>query len=166
MAVFTVNYSIEDEKGAKSTFAVYLPDSTLWADVLGFAASMAPLLEAMITGAIRGISVTVSVDLPSGLRVAPLATSDVEEGGRFIWASAGGFNTSGRIATFDEAAVVTGTRLIDTTGDADVAAFVSAMTTGLTVNTNLVQPVDYRGADIEALISARESFQRSRATRT
>jgi len=156
MAV-SVLFTIRDEKGARSLVEIYLPSATTIALAQDFVTAVAPLLEALITGAIERVGICVSGTLPGGLRASPLANSDVEEGARFIFTSAGGYTTSVRIPTFDDTLILEGTNIVDSDAGA-VTSFVAGMTAGLAT----VQPTDYRSADITALKSAREDFQRSR----
>lgn len=156
MAV-SVLFTIRDAKDARSLVEFYLPDATTIADAQTWITAAAPLLNALITGAIERVGVCLSAALPGGLRASPLANSDVEEGAKFIFNSTGGYQTSVRIPTFDETHMVAGSTQVDTTAG-PVASFVAGMTAGL----SLIEPTDYRGADIVSLRSARESFQRSR----
>lgn len=156
MAV-SVLFTIRDDKGARSLVEIYLPSATTIALAQDFIDDVAPLIEALITGAIERVGICLSGALPGGLRANPLAGSDVEEGARFIFNSAGGFSTSLRIPTFDEQYVLDNSNLVDTAAGA-VTSFVAGMTAGLAT----VQPTDYRSADITSLKSAREDFQRSR----
>ena len=162
---WTILYSITDEKAKVSTTEVKLPSATTHADVVIFAQEMASLIDPLITGAITRIGITQEVALPSGLSASTAANSDVEEGAKFQFRTNGGFYTSLRLATFDEANIVAGGREVDQT-DADVAAFITAMTTGIDLTgaggSGVVQPSDHRDDDVTALDFARELFLSSR----
>lgn len=162
---FTILYSIEDEKGKRSTTEVKVPTATDYADVKIFAQQMAPLIDALVTGAIVRIGISDTVVLPAGLAASPAANSDVEEGGRFQWRTNGGYYTGLRLPTFDEALVNAGSRDINLT-DGDVSAFLTAMTDGIDLTgaggSGTIYPCDYRDDDIVALEFAREQFQSSR----
>lgn len=162
---FAVIYSIRDEKGANSLMEVKVPSGTSFTDVAIFAQQMAPLINSLITGAITRIGVAFTVGLPGGLRAAPAAGSDVEEGGRFQFRTSLGNFTSTRIPTFDEQFVVAGTQEVDLT-DAAVLAFVNSMLSGIDITgaggSGIVEPSDSRDEDITALEFAREQFQSSR----
>lgn len=157
MPVVSVLFTIRDAKGARSLVEIYLPGATTIDLAQDFVDAAAPLINALILGAIERVGLCVSGTLPAGLRTTPDVGSDVEEGARFIFNSDGGYTTSVRIPTFDEQFIVDGTTTVDSTAGA-VASFVAGMTAGLAT----VQPTDYRGADIESIKSAREDFQRSR----
>lgn len=164
MAV-SILYSINDGKGKSSSTEVNLPSSVTLTNMTLFAAEMAKLINDMITGAITRIGIVISVPLPNGLRVTPALNSDVEEGGRFQFRTAGGFFTSNRIPTFSETFVSPGSQEIDTT-DPVVAPFVTAMVSGINLvpvgGTATVAPTDKREADVVALEFAKEAFQSSR----
>lgn len=160
---WTINFQIVDAKNAQSSTQVNLPISRTFEEVEAFAAAMAPLLNALTTGAITRISITRSVALPGGLRATPDANSDVEEGARFQFRTANGFQTALRIPTFAESKIPSTSKDVNL-ADTDVAAFVTAMTTGIDLPGALpvVQPSDARGEDITSLTFAREQFVSSR----
>lgn len=160
-----VVYSIRDEKGATSLMQINLPSTTSLADVTLFAQQFAPLVEALITGAIVRVGVALTVPLPAGLRANPLSGSDVEEGGRFQFKTDGGFYTSSRVPTFDESLITAGTAEIDTAAGA-VASFIASVTAGIDLTgvggSGIIEPTDTRDDDIASLEFAREQFQSSR----
>lgn len=164
---FVLIYSIKDEKGKRSTTEVNLPESTAFADVVLFAGAMAQIIEPLISGSIErvGIAFILALSSITGLKATPAANSDIEEGARFGFKTLGNFTTALRIPTFREDFVTVGTREVDTT-DADVAAFVTAMRTGINLTglggSGTVAPVDKREEDIVTLDSAKEQFVSSR----
>lgn len=163
---FVVLYTIEDEKGISSTTEVNVPGTASFDNAAVFAVEMAQLINALIRGAIRRVGLAFLVDISgAGLRAAPLADSDVEEGARFQFRTANGFYTGLRIPTFDEAKIVAASRDVDL-ADSDVAAFVTAMTTGINLipagGTGTLQPSDKREEDIVSLTEAKEQFVSSR----
>lgn len=162
---FSIIYSIKDAKGAVSSTEINVPASVAFADIALFAAAMATLINPLITGVITRIGVAFTLALPAGLRATATAGSDVEEGARFQWRTANGFFAGNRIPTLDESKVVAGTRVIDL-ADSDVAAFVTAMTSGIDTTavggSGTVAPSDSREEDLIALESAVEQFLSSR----
>lgn len=164
--MWTILLSIQDEKGVTSTTELNLEDSGLPLIQQAFAGEIAKLVDGMTTGAITRVGATFNIPLPSGIKTAPQANSDVEEGARFQFRTANGFYSGMRIPTFDESKIVTGTRAVDLT-DSDVAAFVTAMTDGIDMTAAgfvgvTEEPVDKRGEDLVALEFAREQFISSR----
>lgn len=164
---FVIIYSIKDEKGNLSTTEINVPASTAFADVILFGGAMAQAIEPLISGSIQRVGIAFIVPLSSitGLKATPAAGSDTEEGARFGFKTLNNFMTAMRIPTFKEEFIQTGTREVDTT-DASVAAFVTAMRTGIDLTplggSGVVAPVDKRGEDITTLDSAKEQFVSSR----
>lgn len=160
-SVFTVIFSIKDAKGKDSSAEINVPNSATLANVILFASSMATLIDPLLKGQITRVAIALNVPSAlTGLKVAAIAGSDVEEGAKFQFVTDGGNYTSVRLATFDEDKIASDSRLVDT-ADADVAAFVYAMLNGVAIIA--ADPTDKRGEDIVALDSALESFQSSRA---
>jgi len=166
MGVFTVVLSIKDAKNEVSTTEINIPDTVSVADAKAYAKEVAKLINPLINGAIVRIGVVLGVDLPGGLRTTPDATSDVEEGARFQFKTAGGFYTSCRLATFAESLIIAGTRSVNI-ADAGVTAFVNGITSGVDVDpgigVNNIMAKDKRGDDIVSLEFAREQFLSSRS---
>lgn len=162
---FEIVYNVQDEKASNSLMSTRLPSAVSFNDAIIFASEFAPMIQALITGAITRIGVAFTVDLPAGLRSAPLAGSDVEEGGRFQFNTAGGNITSVRVPTLDESKVTAGSSEIDVL-DSAVATFVTVFEDGMDLSgvggSGVISPSDSRDEDITALKWAREAFQRSR----
>lgn len=156
-----LNFSIYDGKGARSLVKYNMADGFSIADYTEVATAMLAIIKGMTDGAV--VSAGLCLNLALGGLDAPidaLGTSDVEEGGRFIF-GAGIYNTAVRIPTFNEGQIITSSREIDLTAPT-VSAFVNAMQDGIVSTGGTVQFTDYRGEDIDKLNSALESFQRSR----
>lgn len=166
---FVILYSIQDEKGSTSTTEVNIPGVTAFTDAVLFAQEMGKLINDLITGAITRIGIAFIVDLPAGLRAAPTALSDVEEGARFQFATANNFYTGLRLPTFAEGNIVAGTQTVDEV-DADVTAFVTAMVSGIDLTgvggSGTIQPCDKREEDVTRLETAREQFLSSRGRKS
>lgn len=168
MAAYSVIFSFRDAKGKTSTTEVNVPTGLTLANMTIFAQEMGKLIDPLISGVITRIGVAISVALPAGLDASPVSTSDVEEGGKFQFSTAGGYYTGLRIPTWLESLVSSGSDDINTV-DTDVAAFVTAMISGIDLTTatpvagtGTVTPTDGRGDDITALVNAKEQFVASR----
>lgn len=159
---FSMLVSIQDAKGNQSTTELHLPSTITLAQAAGFATQLAPLIDAVITGAVTRIGLAASFTLPGGIRAAALTNADVEEGARFQFRTENGFRTGFRIPTFNETLIASNSRAVDLE-DTDVAALVNAIEDGLTVSSVLIEPTDMRDDDVVALVGALESFQNSRA---
>jgi len=155
-------YTIQDEKGNKSTLTVWIPSSTLLADALEFAQKFGDLIDNVIDGIITRIGLIFSAALTGTMKTVVNPGADVEEGANFIYRSALGFPFRHRFATFMESKITPGSRAVNV-ADADVVALVNAITDGLTMTSlNVVRPTEHREDDIASLVTAREVFQRSR----
>jgi hypothetical protein len=157
---FEIVYTIRDEKNKRSLQSVHLPDTVSLTNARSFAQEMALLIDPLIKGKIERIGLGFMVTLPEGLKADFVAGADVEEGATLIY-EASPYLFRHRLPTFDEQFIVAGTREVDLT-DPDVSAFVDAMVDGLLIDAVQVQPCEWREQDLEALRSARETFQRSR----
>lgn len=161
MAVHTLQYTVEDEKGDKSTVAINLPDDLTLAQVVEFSDEFAPILDAVTGCVIRSVSLSSGIALPAGLAGAATDGSRVEAGARFIFETENGYTTAVRIPGIPESMIVDGSRLVDQ-ANASVIAFINAMEAGIAVTGGTAEPSDYREDDIVDTLSAVESFQRSR----
>lgn len=168
MAAYSVIYSFVDAKGETSTTEVNVPTGLTLANMTIFAQEMAKLINPLVNGVITRIGLAISIALPSGIRTVAVSTSDVEEGGKFQFRTAGGYYTGLRLPTLNETLVSAGSKDINTL-DTSVAAFIAAMLTGIdlttatpTAGTGTVAPTDGRGDDITALVTAKEQFVKSR----
>lgn len=120
-------------------------------------------IDALITGQVVRCGLVIDVPLDTGLSTSPDTNADIEQGALFIFRSTTNFNTSTRIPTFDETKLITGTPSVDLT-DSAVADFVTNIIDGYEANTtgDRREVQDNRGDDITELLSAKQSFQRSR----
>jgi hypothetical protein len=126
---------------------------------------MAKLIDPLINGRITRIGVGFTISLPGTLGTVSDADSDVEEGAKFQFQTAGGNFTGFRIPTFDEQFILSGTQNVDLAA-AGVAALRQALITGINLTgvggSGTIAPSDSRDEDITALAFAREMFQSSR----
>lgn len=161
-----VSYTVLDAKGQKSTMQINFPttagNSTNIDTLVDFARTTAPLIDALIRGQIVGVGIGIAVDLAGvTLKASPVATADVEEGGRFQWRTGLNTLTKFRLPTFDEDFISPGSNAVDI-ADPDVDAFVDRILEGRTILLSNVSPSDDRGEDITSLDVAVESFGSSR----
>ncbi len=153
--------TVVDAPGSESIMRFHVPNNTEIGNFKTFVQNTATFIDALIKGKITNISVGIGVDLPGGLKSAPDATSDVEEGARFIFSALNGGSFRMRIPTFDEAKMTTGTDLVNT-ADTDVAAFLTQMIDGQTINLQAQHPSAADESDLIALTSAKSAFQSER----
>ena len=161
----SVIYTFKDAKDKSSFTELNIPIGITLANAVLFAQQMALLIDPLIGGRIARIGIAATVTLPGGLSATANTASDVEEGAQFQFRTAQGFHSSNRIPTFSETFVNPGSNTIDTT-DPDVAAFITAMVSGIALGpfggTGTVSPTTNREEDLVALDFAVEDFQNSR----
>jgi len=162
---WTIMYTMQDEKTETSTTEVNLPDATSLADAVLYAQELAKLIDPIITGAIVRIGLSKTVAVPGTLDTTADSGSDVEEGARFQFRTSGGFYSGMRLATFDEANISAGSRVVAT--NANTTAFINALVSGINLTgvggSGTIQPCDKRDEDLTALEFAREQFLSSRS---
>lgn len=128
-----------------------------------FALALAQVVDDIIEGAIVKITLTTEVDLPAGIKGAGNPGSDVEEGAEFSWSTATGHPSTNRVATFKESQY---SDLGDSTqvdqSNTEVAAYITAILSGLAVTGGTVQPCDSHGLDLTILRGARQMHQKER----
>jgi hypothetical protein len=175
-----VNFSIVDEKGQTGHWSWYLDAGMPATDgstvplpddqVELFVWTMALLVEPCISGAIRRITITKTLEIPAGFKLTAEPLSDVEEGLVAEFSTSGNFRTRWRIPTWRE-------DLLDGQS-ADMTAEITAP--GLPDNPYTVSdifgmftnpedleigydwqrgPTDSRNENIVALLNTRENFK-------
>ena len=153
--------TIRDAPGSESIVRWHMPNNTEIGTFQTFIQHTVTLIDAIVKGKVMNVSIGIGVDLPGGLKSAPDANSDVEEGARFIFNALNGGSFRVRLPTFDEAKFSSGTDLVNT-ADTDVAAFVTQMVTGETITLQDQHPSAADESDLVSLESARSAFTRER----
>lgn len=156
-------FTFRDRKGKTATTEVKIPTGLDLQNMIEFAQDLASLIDPITNGVIIGVSIGISVDTSSlALTSAAGSTADVEEKGSFQFATALPSYTTVNIPCISDTDVVDFSDEIDTS-DTDIAAFITAMVSGITTTTGsvLVAPTDSREEDVTALVYARERFRGS-----
>ena len=159
--------TVQDGKGKKSNMVINVPPALPnIGRYMAIGRNWIDIVRGVTSGKVVYAGVTFGIELTAGaLGDVADPNSDVEEGAKFIGMTENGFTSSLRIPAFDEAKILAGTRQVDLT-DGAVEDLVDAMIDGIddddTVLVNLQDVVDTRGEDIVSLVSALESFQRTR----
>lgn len=161
MAVpYTVSLSISDAKGDISIVSIPLKSSTLLVDAVDAAEALIPIVQPLVNGALRAADISIPISFTPWAAAA--STSDVQEKARFVFRTVGGWLKHLSLPSFIEGFFIPGTHEVDLT-DTDVAAFVTAMTDGVTVpSTNTVEPSDTRDEDLTELEAAVEAWGNAR----
>ena len=157
----TVRYQFIDDKGKTSSTKVRVPNGFTLSQYVEFVQGMGQFIADISACQITSAGFSVGIDLAGlGLQALPATVADVAQKAYFAFRSAvGGFFKRLRIPTLSETKVNAGTDTLDTV-DADVVAFVNAMTNGIVTTGGTIQPVTERGDDLTTLQEAREVFHK------
>ena len=155
----SVLFRIMDAKGETSTFTIPVASTVTLANLPAYVQAVADLLEPLSNGTLVEAGFTVPVPITPLALAAPI--SDVQEKARFVFLTVGGFLKSLSIPSVVESIFSPGSRDVNT-ADPAVAALVTALTDGLTINTENIEAVDVRDEDLVNLIQATEAWGRSR----
>ena len=162
---YNISYSFRGEAATDlSKATVNIVGTETHADAVIAAQQLALLIEPMIDGAITGITLSESVELPAGLRSAPLDTARGNAGMKFSFRTDANHPTYVRIPTRKESMIADGTKNVDiSVGNTAVTNFLAAMTAGLDISgdggTGTTVFTDTRDEPIDTLYSAVEDFK-------
>ena len=148
-----------DGDGDETTRVFEVPSTVAITDLTPLTTALLGLITPLITGAFRKAGFTVSVTVPA---LVAQATADVQELMVIGARTTNNFLKRMNVATIDEAKVfVAGTKEADR-GDADVDAFLTALTNGIDISgaggSGVVEFSDGRGEDLTTIEYAREEF--------
>ena len=157
---FALTYTYQDDSGNTATHDIHVPTAFSIAQFTEFGRSMADLLDNIVGGLIISLDLTITADI-SGLLlnfVDPL--SDVEEVAAFQFATADNRAVLVNLPGMDEDIVLAGSDDLDQL-DSGVAAFITAMETGIAVTGGTISPCDVNEDSIVETVYAREEFRSS-----
>jgi len=157
-------YTVIDDSGERGTTSINMPTGFTLAGFQQFAASFATLLDAILGGKVESAEICFGVDLTTLTSNVALSTSDVEEIGAFVFRTSENQPVHVNIPGLDELVVASGSDDIDQV-NANVAAFLAAMETGVNTVGGLCSPCDVGEVDIVTTESARERFRASGSRR-
>jgi len=160
MAAPQIIYTVIDDNGERGTTSINVPTGFSIAQLGEFGAAMATLLDAILSGKVEGADFCVGVDVSALLSNLAGLNGDVEEIGAFQFETVGGFPVSVNVPGILEAVVASGSDDLDQ-ADLDVAAFITAMETGIVVTGGTISPTDVAEDSINTTIYARERFRAS-----
>lgn len=158
---FFVFFTIQDSDGDTSTIEIPINDATPLAALSAFTGAVATLLNPLLMGGLRKAGVRLEFDVSGVFGPVALLASDVQEKATFAMRTVGNFPTRLSLPTFDEAFFVPGQDEVDLT-DPDIQAWIDFLEDGITAGGSLVQPTDYREADIVTVVSAYEDWGKRR----
>jgi len=157
---FALTYTYEDDSGNTATHDIHVPTAFSIAQFTEFGRAMADFLDNIVGGLIKSVDLTITADI-SGLLlnfVDPL--SDVEEVGSFQFATADNRAVLVNLPAIDENTVLAGSDDLNQI-DGGIAAFITAMETGIAVTGGTISPCDVNEDSIVDTVYARESFRSS-----
>ena len=151
--VITVTYTFRDNDGKESTTEVLLPGATTAANAVTFANAARALLVLLSDA----VCISQNVIIGSYENSIPtIPSSDVENKGVLLFGSANGLKSSIAIPSILESVLQGNNQDIDQS-NADVSAFIDAMTLGLSGT----QPVNASGSDLTSIKDAYKQNRRS-----
>lgn len=153
-------YTVQDDDGDTSTTTIHTPTGFTLAQWGEFGSAMATLLDAILAGKIINADICFGVDISGLTSNTALSTSDREEIGAFQFRTLQGYKVNVNIPGLDELVVASGSDDLDQ-ADPDVAAFITAMESGVAVTGGTVSPCDIAEDDIVSTVFARERFRSS-----
>lgn len=163
----TIRYTIEDDKGQKSSLSVpvsHPANQTAAADsVYEYAVAFAHALDAVILGRITSITVTMRIPVPASPGVKGVAdpAADVEEGVLLKFATADNTIKAMRLPTFNEGYLF---RENPDMTIGPVVDLLDLLTRPAELAANwTVSPTDARGAALASLLHGVEHFKASRS---
>ena len=155
MAVL-VSLSMSTPDGRKSV-ETFLPSATTLVQAQGFMTGFAPLVDAIVGGVIQEASVSFPLTLPGGLKSSADAGATVHRGGLFGYDNPSPYKWSQYIPSITPALLIGKDVNV---GDTDVAAYITAMESGITVSGTPIQPTNQYDDDLTTNTTAVESFRK------
>lgn len=155
MAVLvSASYSTPDGRKSIETF---LPPATTLVQAQGFMTGFLPLVDAIIGGVIQDASVTFPLTMPGGLKTTPDAGATVHRGGLFGYDNPSPYKWSQYVGSLTPSLLIGKDVNV---GDTDVAAYITAMESGITVSGTPIQPTNQYDDDLTSNTTAVESFRK------
>lgn len=159
--IVNMTYTWMDFKGKTKTNKVHVPLGFTPAQYAEFAIAMGDIMEALSTGAITDIGISIPLDISAAtLKSAAVAFADIAKKAYFGLTSATvGLFSKVFLPTWDKAHQVSNSDNIDFDDD-DVEALVDIYENGVTVSGTPIQVSDMRGNDIAAVHQGRGIFRK------
>jgi len=153
-------YTVADENGELGTTSVNIPTGFSLSQYSEFGSAMATLLDKILDGRVESADICFFVDISALTNNIPIATSDKEAIGAFQFRTLQNTKVNVNVPTLYEIKVGAGSDDLNQ-GDADVAAFITAMEDGIAVTGGTIAPCDVGELSIDQVVFARERFRAS-----
>jgi hypothetical protein len=157
----TINFGVLDEKGAKSSTKIRVPNGFSIPQYIEFAQGAAQVLAGISTGQITSASICIGLDISTAtIKASVLTGADRFQKAFFQWATAvAGFFARIRLPAFNELYIAAGTDAVDLTA-APIMALDSMMTDGIVVTGGTILPTNEREMDVVTLTTAKQQFRK------
>lgn len=156
-----VIYSIEDDDGDIATTSIKVPNGFSIAQYTEFAAAMADIVQNLLDGALRSADLCLSVDISAIGNNTLVEASNADEIAAFQFITTDSRRVNVNLPAYSaDNFTIAGSDDLDQS-DADVMAFITAMTSGLAVTGGTIEPCDVGEDDIVDLLTAREAYRSS-----
>jgi hypothetical protein len=153
MAVVSVlSYQLTDADGNKKSLPIYVPAAATLANLQLFSDALAALLDDHTDAQITGISATVGLTTPGGLKGTPVAESNVQEGALLSFGLAA--------SNYSHGLFVPGWAQADFSGGEVVDENITALIAQIVTGSNSVAPTSREGLDIDAYINGLKRFRK------
>lgn len=158
-------FEVEDKSGDKSTTQVRVAGEPTITGLNGFGVGWANVLNNLIAGKILSAAALVKAAVSSLTGNNIGALSDVEHVGKFEFLTSAGQRVKVNVPALSE--IVLGATTSDSLdiGQPNIAAFITAMETGIAVTGGTIQPCDVGEVSIVDTVFAREAFRNSGSRR-
>lgn len=156
-----ISYTIRDGDGDGAETSVHVPSGDTLQRYGEFAIAHAEVMEDILLGVFdptARLSIPVDISALTGNVVAD--TSDVEQVAAFQFADANNEPVDVNVPGLNPLHVVAGTDALDV-ADVDIAAFITAMESGLAVTGGTIAPSSVSEADIQDTFYARKETRNS-----
>lgn len=154
---YGITYTFVDDSGEEATSTVSVPTGFSIAQYVEFARAMADLVDNIVSGLVSRAELTVEVDISSITSNVAGTGADVQEISSFQFATAVGRPVNVNVpGTIEENYVIPNSDEIDQS-NANIAAFITAMETGIAVTAGTIAPCDNDSEDIVSTVYAREA---------
>lgn len=153
MAVVSVlSYQFTDADGNRKSLPVYVPAAATLANLQLFSDALVALLDDHTDAQVTGITATVGLTTPGGLKTEPVAGSNVQEGALLSFGLAASNYTHGVFVPGWAEADFSGAEVVDENITALIAQFVTG--------SNSVAPTSREGLDIDAYVDGSKRFRK------
>lgn len=159
MAQSILSYTFEDADGDQKSLALYWPNSAInTADLQDASDTIAAFLDAVTDGKIIAANLTRGIDLPSGLKAAPVANSEVQKGALLHFRRAGQTRIYSLWVPSWTPSKFTGDEVND--ASAGVSSLTDTIVDGITESSGNVVFSDEFGNDLNLYVDGEKTFRK------